>query len=147
ARGGRFVALRARCGVRSRAGDRRDARRHRHPHRPRPRPPCDERGHTDRARHRRARHATTADRRAPQASLHPRPWPTHPAPVNMMHRDPMPGVLNTVFSFPHLYTAELGYGNDAFGMTILLPERGANVDSVAAALTTDQWNVITAMMD
>jgi serine protease inhibitor len=67
--------------------------------------------------------------------------------VNMMHRDPMPGVLNRVFSFPHLYTAELGYGNDAFGMTILLPERGGNVDSVAAALTTDQWNEITAMLD
>ena len=56
-------------------------------------------------------------------------------------------MLNRVFSFPHLYTAELGYGNDAFGMTILLPERGANMDSVAAALTTDQWNEITAMLD
>ena len=67
--------------------------------------------------------------------------------VSMMHRDPTPGVLNRVFSFPHLYTAELGYGNDAFGMTILLPERGANVDSVAAALTTSQWNEITAMLD
>lgn len=67
--------------------------------------------------------------------------------VNMMHRDPMPGVLNRVFSFPHLYTAELGYGNDAFGMTILLPERGANIDSLAAALTTGQWNDITAMLD
>ncbi|HEY9228022.1 MAG TPA: serpin family protein [Gemmatimonadaceae bacterium] len=67
--------------------------------------------------------------------------------VNMMRRDPMPGVLNRVFSMPHLYTAELGYGNDAFAMTILLPERGANVDSVAAALTTDKWNEITAMLD
>jgi serine protease inhibitor len=67
--------------------------------------------------------------------------------VNMMHRDPMPGVLNRVFSFPHLYTAELSYGNDAFGMTILLPERGANIDSMAAALTLDQWNAITAMLD
>jgi len=67
--------------------------------------------------------------------------------VNMMHRDPMPGVLNRVFSFPHLYAAELGYGNDAFAMTILLPERGANMDSVAAALTTDQWNDITWMLD
>jgi len=55
--------------------------------------------------------------------------------VPMMHRAPTPGVLNRVFSFPHLYAAELGYGNDAFAMTILLPERGANVDSVAAALT------------
>ena len=67
--------------------------------------------------------------------------------VNMMHRDPMPGVLNRVFSFPHLYAAELGYGNDAFAMTILLPERGANIDSVAAALTTDQWNETTSMLD
>jgi serpin B len=67
--------------------------------------------------------------------------------VNMMHRDPLPKVLNHVFSFPHLYTAELAYGNDAFAMTILLPERGANVDSVAAALTADQWNEITAMLD
>lgn len=67
--------------------------------------------------------------------------------VNMMHRAPMPGVLNRVFSFPHLYTAELGYGNDAFAMTILLPERGANVDSVAAALTTDKWNEIVGMLD
>ena len=67
--------------------------------------------------------------------------------VPMMHRDPLPKVLNHVFSFPHLYAAELGYGNDAFAMTILLPERGANVDSVAAALTTDQWNEITAMLD
>lgn len=67
--------------------------------------------------------------------------------VNMMHRDPTPGVLNRVFSFPHLYAAELGYGNDAFGMTILLPERGASMDSVATALTTDQWNLITAMLD
>jgi serine protease inhibitor len=67
--------------------------------------------------------------------------------VNMMHRAPLPGVLNRVFSSPHLYTAELGYGNDAFGMTILLPDRGANIDSVAAALTTDQWNEITAMLD
>jgi serpin B len=67
--------------------------------------------------------------------------------VSMMHRDPMPGVLNRVFSFPHLYTAELGYGNDAFGMTILLPERGANVDSVAAALTTARWNEIVGMLD
>ena len=67
--------------------------------------------------------------------------------VNMMHRDPNPGVLNRVFSFPHLYTAELGYGNDAFGMTILLPERGLNIDSVAAALTTTQWNDIVGMLD
>jgi len=67
--------------------------------------------------------------------------------VSMMHRDPMPGVLNKVFSFPHLYTAELGYGNDAFGMTILLPERGLSIDSVAAALTTAQWNDIVAMLD
>ena len=67
--------------------------------------------------------------------------------VNMMHRDPMPGVLNRVFSFPHLYTAELGYGNDAYGMTILLPERGLNIDSVAAALTTTQWNDIVGMLD
>jgi serine protease inhibitor len=67
--------------------------------------------------------------------------------VNVMHRDPMPGVLNRVFSFPHLYTAELDYGNDAFGMPILLPERGASIDSAAAALTADQWNEITAMLD
>jgi serpin B len=67
--------------------------------------------------------------------------------VNMMHRDPTPEVLNRVFSFPHLYAAELAYGNDAFGMTILLPERGANIDSVAAALTTEQWTDITAMLD
>jgi len=67
--------------------------------------------------------------------------------VNMMHRDPTPGVLNRVFSFPHLYAAELGYGNDAFGMTILLPERGLNVDSVAAALTSAQWNEIVGMLD
>jgi serpin B len=67
--------------------------------------------------------------------------------VNMMRRWPTPGVFNRVFSFPHLYAAELGYGNDAFAMTILLPERGASVDSVAAALTTEQWNEITAMLD
>ena len=67
--------------------------------------------------------------------------------VKMMHRDPTPGVLNRVFSLPHLYTAELGYGNDAFAMTILLPERGANLDSVAAALTTDKWNEIVGMLD
>jgi len=67
--------------------------------------------------------------------------------VPMMHRAPTPGVLNRVFSFPHLYAAELGYGNDAFAMTILLPERGANVDSVAAALTATQWSEITAMLD
>lgn len=67
--------------------------------------------------------------------------------VNMMHRDATPGVLHRVFSFPHLYTAELAYGNDAFGMTILLPERGANVDSVATALTTDRWSEIVAMLD
>ena len=67
--------------------------------------------------------------------------------VNMMHRDPTPGVRDKVFSFPRLYTAELGYGNDAFAMTILLPERGANMDSVAAALTTDRWNEITGMLD
>ena len=67
--------------------------------------------------------------------------------VSMMHRDPMPGVLNRVFSFPHLYAAELGYGNDAFGMTILLPERGYSADSIAAALTTAQWNEIVGMLD
>src|SRR5262245_32949794 len=67
--------------------------------------------------------------------------------VNMMHRDPTPGVLDKVFSFPRLYAAELGYGNDALAMTILLPERGANMDSVAAALTTDRWNEITGMLD
>jgi serine protease inhibitor len=67
--------------------------------------------------------------------------------VSMMHRDPMPGVLNKVFSFPHLYAAELGYGNDAFAMTILLPERGLSVDSVAAALSTAQWNEIVGMLD
>src|SRR5262245_24381217 len=67
--------------------------------------------------------------------------------VNMMHRDPLPSVHSRVFSFPHLYAAELGYGNDAFAMTILLPQGGANIDSVAAALTTDQWNEIASMLD
>jgi serine protease inhibitor len=67
--------------------------------------------------------------------------------VSMMHRDPMPLVLNRVFSFPGLYTADLAYGNDAFGMTILLPVFGASVDSVAAALTTSQWDGITGMLD
>ncbi len=67
--------------------------------------------------------------------------------VSMMHRDPNPAVLNRVFSFPHLYTAELSYGNEAFGMTIVLPERGFSVDSIAAALTTTQWNDIVGMLD
>ncbi len=67
--------------------------------------------------------------------------------VPMMHRSSTPSVLNRVFSFPHLYTAELAYGGDAFAMTILLPERGYSVDSVAAALTSAQWNEITAMLD
>jgi serine protease inhibitor len=67
--------------------------------------------------------------------------------VMMMHRDPLPKVLNKVFYFPGLYAAELGYGNDAYGMTILLPIPGANMDSVATTLTTDRWNEITAMLD
>jgi len=67
--------------------------------------------------------------------------------VRMMHRSPTPTVMSRTLAFPHLYTAELGYGNDAFAMTILLPERGASMDSVAAALTTDRWNEITAMLD
>jgi serpin B len=67
--------------------------------------------------------------------------------VNMMHRDINPTVLNKTFSFPHLYAAELDYGNETFTMTILLPERGANVDSVATAMTIDDWNLITGMLD
>src|SRR5947209_19712994 len=67
--------------------------------------------------------------------------------VTMMHRDAYPTVLSRTVSFPHLYVAELDYGNEAFGMTVLLPQAGTSVDSVAAALTADQWSEITARLD
>jgi serpin B len=39
---------------------------------------------------------------------------------------------------------DLPYGDSAFTMTVVLPKDGSSVDAVAASLTTDSWNTLTA---
>jgi serpin B len=59
--------------------------------------------------------------------------------VPMMQRpDHLAPKLRTAYVAP-LTLVELPYGSGAFAMDILLPPRGANVDSVAASLSANQW--------
>lgn len=41
---------------------------------------------------------------------------------------------------------ELGYGGDAFAMTIVLPAQGESVNTLADALTPQAWNTLTATL-
>lgn len=68
--------------------------------------------------------------------------------VPMMQRDEhVSPKLRDAFQ-PSLTMVELPYGNGAFAMDILLPPRGANIDSVAAMLTPSEWTqLIGALKD
>lgn len=61
------------------------------------------------------------------------------ATVKMMHRREGPVSSRRV---DNLQVVELPYARGAFAMTILLPERGVDVDEVIAGLTAERWTAL-----
>ncbi len=58
--------------------------------------------------------------------------------VPMMHQSETLRIAQT----PTLTAVDLPYGNSAFAMTVLLPNPGGNVNSLAGSLTDDAWNAV-----
>jgi serpin B len=54
---------------------------------------------------------------------------------------------NTLYATDEgLQIVELPYGNEAFGMTILLPEKGQDIDNVTGRLTPENWKEWTRQL-
>jgi len=60
--------------------------------------------------------------------------------VPMMHRDSLTLYAET----PTYQAVDLPYGDSSFTMTVLLPEAGASVESLAASLTPTAWQSLTS---
>ena len=66
--------------------------------------------------------------------------------VPFMHRPQHVKPLFGVGFVPGLSVAELPYGNGDFAMDIVLPDRSAKIDSIAAAFGPAQWNALLATL-
>jgi serpin B len=60
--------------------------------------------------------------------------------VPLMHRESRMAYAET----PTYQAVDLPYGDSVFAMTVILPKASSSVDAVAASLTTESWNALTA---
>lgn len=61
-------------------------------------------------------------------------------PVRLMHRH---GAMSFLFR-ADLAAVDLPYGNNAFSMTVIVPQPGTSVDQLASSLTPATWSAITS---
>jgi serine protease inhibitor len=65
--------------------------------------------------------------------------------VRLMHRTGRDHKVR-LYSTPDYQIADLPYGNDAWTMTVLLPNAGKDINAIIAGLTASEWTTLTGQL-